>query len=212
MHSVHPEFEIRSLIYGLPITPLRISSGRISSPPSRSPRTSRSLPRSAPLNAGRVRNIFSQAIRLLPAAIRKAASFLFVGKAAEKEMMDAVRDLTTDYPDTVFYCKRLTRDEIKSLMSQCQCLVCASRDDPMAHLRHRGPVFGKARHRFRSHTGTAGLVTEGVDGFVYRDDEPRTAGQGSGMGHHPPEQLPPCSPPAAPSTSGIIPSRLSPTP
>ena len=172
MHSVHPEFEIRSLIYGLPDYAAEdfVRTDLFAS---------LKIPKDKPLFATvgsferrKGQDIFSKAIRLLPAAVRKSASFLFVGKAAEKEMMDAVRDLTTDYPDTVFYCKRLTRDEIKSLMSQCQCLVCASRDDPMPTFVTEGLIFGKPAI-VSEHTGTAGLVTEGVDGFVYRDDDPQ---------------------------------------
>ena len=86
-------------------------------------------------------------------------------------MMDAVRSLTADCPDNVFYVKRLTRDEIKSLMAQCTCLVCASRDDPMPTFVTEGLIFGKPAI-VSEHTGTAGLITEGVDGFVYEDDDP----------------------------------------
>ena len=116
-------------------------------------------------------DIFCKAIRLLPPETMKKASFLFVGKAAEPEMMDAVRSLTADCPDNVFYVKRLTRDEIKSLMAQCTCLVCASRDDPMPTFVTEGLIFGKPAI-VSEHTGTAGLITEGVDGFVYKDDDP----------------------------------------
>ena len=145
MHAVRPEFEIKQLIYGLPdyskedfpVYDLGYANGR---------------PLFVTVGSFERRkgqDIFCKAIRLLPPEVRQKASFLFVGKAADREMMDAVRNLTADCPANVFYCKRLSRDEIKSLMQQCTCLVCASRDDPM-------PTF----------------VTEGVDGFVYRDDDP----------------------------------------
>ena len=75
-------------------------------------------------------------------------------------MMDSVRTLTADYPENVFYCKRLTRDEIKSLMEQCTGLVCASRDDPKPSI-------------VSEHTGTAGLISEGRNGFVYHNDDPQ---------------------------------------
>ena len=80
--------------------------------------------------------------------------------------------LTADYPENVYYCKRLTRDEIKSLMEQCTGLVCASRDDPMPTFVTEGLIFGKPSI-VSEHTGTAGLVTEGVDGFLYKDDDPQ---------------------------------------
>ena len=116
-------------------------------------------------------DIFCNAIRLLKPEVRQKAAFLFVGKAADKSLKSAVDALVEDYPDTVFYRKRLERPEIKSLMDQCTCVVCASRDDPMPTFVTEGLIFGKPSI-VSEHTGTAGLVTEGVDGFVYRDDDP----------------------------------------
>ena len=167
MHAVRPEFEIRPLIYGLPdyaqesfpVYDLGYANGR---------------PLFVTVGSFERRkgqDIFCQAIRLLPPEVREKASFLFVGKAADREMMNAVRSLTADYPQNVFYCKRLSRDEIKSLMSQCTCLVCSSRDDPMPTFVTEGLIFGKPSI-VSEHTGTAGLITEGVDGFVYPNDDP----------------------------------------
>ncbi len=168
MHAVRPNFEIRQLVYGLPDyaaenfvrTDLGYNCGR---------------PLFATVGSFERRkghDIFCKAIRLLPPELREKASFLFVGQASDKEMMDSVRALTADYPENVFYCKRLTRDEIKSLMEQCSCLVCASRDDPMPTFVTEGLIFGKPSI-VSEHTGTAGLITEGVDGFVYHDDDPQ---------------------------------------
>lgn len=188
MHSVHPEFEIRSLIYGLPDYAAEdfVKSDIFAD---------LGIPKDKPLFATvgsferrKGQDIFSKAIRLLPPDVRNKASFLFVGKAAEKDMMDAVRDLTLDYPETVFYCKRLTRDEIKSLMSQCSCLVCASRDDPMPTFVTEGLIFGKPAI-VSEHTGTAGLVTEGVDGFVYHDNDPQQLADALEQAITHPEQL-----------------------
>ena len=167
MHAVRPDFPIGQLIYGLPDyaqenferTDLGYSCGR---------------PLFATVGSFERRkghDIFCKAIRLLPPEVREKASFLFVGQASDKEMMDSVRALTADYPENTFYCKRLTRDEIKSLMVQCTCLVCASRDDPMPTFVTEGLIFGKPSI-VSEHTGTAGLITEGVDGFVYPNDDP----------------------------------------
>ena len=98
-------------------------------------------------------------------------SFPVYDKAADKDIKNTVDTLVEDYPDTVFYRKRLERPEIKSLMDQCACVVCASRDDPMPTFVTEGLIFGKPSI-VSEHTGTAGLVTEGVDGFVYKDDDP----------------------------------------
>ena len=140
----------------------------------------------------------------------KKASFLFVGKAAEAEMMDAVRSLTADCPDNVFYVKRLTRDEIKSLMAQCTCLVCASRDDPMPTFVTEGLIFGKPAI-VSEHTGTAGLITEGVDGFVYEDDDPEKLAERRPGPSSTRKSWLPCAPPAVSFTKVITPSRRFPT-
>ena len=168
MHSVRPDFAIEQLIYGLPDYAaeqfprydIGFAGGRTLFV------TVGSLePRKGP-------DIFCNAIRLLPSAVREKAAFLFVGKAADKGMYNAVDALVRDYPQTVFYRKRLERPEVKSLMEQCNCVVCASRDDPMPTFVTEGLIFGKPSI-VSEHTGTAGLVTEGVDGFLYKDDDPQ---------------------------------------
>ena len=123
MHAVRPEFEIKQLIYGLPdyskedfpVYDLGYANGARSS----SPWVRSSAQRSGYLLQGH------------PAAAPRGTAESLVplcGQGSDREMMDAVRNLTADCPANVFYCKRLSRDEIKSLMQQCTCLVCASRD------------------------------------------------------------------------------------
>lgn len=184
MHSVRPDYKVEQLIYGLPDyaqdifepydlsftggKPLFVTVGSLE------------------LRKGP--DIFCNAIRLLPTAVREKAAFLFVGKASDKDMLDAVKSLTEDYPDTVFYRKRLERPEIKSLMQQSTCLVCASRDDPMPTFVTEGLIFGKPAI-VSEHTGTAGLVTDGVDGFIFREDDPEQLAAALTKAIQNPEQL-----------------------
>ena len=168
MHSVRPDFEIEQLIYGLPDYAAE-----------QFPRYDISFAGGRPLfvTVGSLEHrkgpdIFCNAIRLLPSAVREKAAFLFVGKAADKGMYNAVDSLVRDYPQTVFYRKRLERPEVKSLMEQCNCVVCASRDDPMPTFVTEGLIFGKPSI-VSEHTGTAGLISEGRNGFVYHDDDPQ---------------------------------------
>ena len=168
MHSVRPDLAIEQLIYGLPdyaqetfpVYDISYAGGRplFVTVGSFEPRKGQ--------------DIFCRAIRLLKPEVREKAAFLFVGKPADKSLKNAVDALVADYPDTVFYRKRLERPEIKSLMEQCACVVCSSRDDPMPTFVTEGLIFGKPSI-VSEHTGTAGLVTEGVDGFLYRDDDPQ---------------------------------------
>ena len=167
IHSVRPDFQVEQLIYGLPdyaqetfpVYDLSFVGGRplFVTVGSFEPRKGQ--------------DIFCNAIRLLKPEVRQKAAFLFVGKAADRDIKNTLDALIEDYPDTVFYRKRLERPEIKSLMDQCTCVVCASRDDPMPTFVTEGLIFGKPSI-VSEHTGTAGLITEGVNGFVYKDDDP----------------------------------------
>ena len=107
MHSVRPDFAIEQLIYGLPDYAAE-----------QFPRYDISFAGGRPLfvTVGSLEHrkgpdIFCNAIRLLPSAVREKAAFLFVGKAADKGMYNAVDSLVRDYPQTVFYRKRLERPE-----------------------------------------------------------------------------------------------------
>ena len=166
MLDVRPDFNIRPLIYGLP------DYAQEDFPREDLGYSSRPLFATVgSFERRKGQDILCKAIRLLDPAVRAKANFLFVGKAADKEMMDAVTALTDEHPENVFYCKRMSRSEIKCLMEQCTGLICASRDDPMPTFVTEGLIFGKPSI-VSEHTGTAGLITEGVDGFVYNDDDP----------------------------------------
>ena len=167
MHEHRPDFPIGQLIYGLPdyardtFEPYDIGYAG-------------GLPLLVSVGAFEMRkgqDILVQAIRMLPDEVRSKAAFLFVGKGADKRLLADVQQLAADYPSNVFYVSRLTRSEIKSLMQQCACTVCSSRDDPMPTFVTEGLIFGKPGI-VSEHTGTAGLITEGVDGFVYHNDSP----------------------------------------
>ena len=172
LHSIRPGFEVRQLIYGLPdyaretFAPYDISyaGGR---------------PLFVSVGAFEPRkgqDILAEAIRLLPEETRRKAAFLFVGKGSDKALLADVRALVREFPREVFYVKRLAREEIKSLMDQCACVVCSSRDDPMPTFVTEGLIFGKPAI-VSEHTGTAGLVTDGTDGFIYPDDDPAQLAQ-----------------------------------
>ena len=73
-----------------------------------------------------------------------------------------------------------------------------------------GLIFGKPAI-VSEHTGTAGLITEGVDGFVYEDDDPEKLAERLAWAIEHPEKRLPCAPPAVSFTRVITPSRRFPT-
>lgn len=206
MHSVRPEFNIRPLIYGLPdYAAEKFSHYDLSYAGGR--------PLFATVGSFENRkgqDIFCKAIRLLPPETMKKASFLFVGKAAEAEMMDAVRSLTADCPDNVFYVKRLTRDEIKSLMAQCTCLVCASRDDPMPTFVTEGSSSASPPS-CRSTPAPPGSSPRAWTVSSTRTTTPKSWPSGWPGPSSTRKSWLPCAPPAVSFTRVITPSRRFPT-
>ena len=164
MHSVRPDFQIEQLLYGLPDLTLE-------------PRADRDFTKDGKvlfINVGSVdkrkgQDILARAIRKLPAEDLAKAHFLFAGKPIDPEIFREVESLTQQYPENVSHIPWLSREEIKALMSQCNCIVCSSRDDPMPTFVTEGAMFGKPSI-ISEHTGTAALISQAENGFVYRND------------------------------------------
>lgn len=168
MHSVRPDFEIEQLIYGLSDyakddyqnRDFGVEDGKVF------------FATVGSFETRKGQNILAEAILLLsPEEIEKTV-FLFVGRVLEQSVYDEVKVLTEKYPKNVLYIERLTRDEIKSLMSQCSGVICSSTDDPMPTFVTEAAMFGKPAI-VSEHTGTAGLITHGKDGFIYHNNDPK---------------------------------------
>ena len=169
MHSVRPKFKIKQLLYGLPdyaqdsFAKLDLSFAK----------GKQLFVTIGSLEHRKGQDILCEAIRILPKEKREKAAFLFVGKAMnyDQAMFHTVHRLVEQFPECVCYQEKLSRDEVKSLMQQCDCVVCASRDDPMPAFVTEGLIFGKPAI-VSEHTGTAGLIQDGRNGWIYHDDDP----------------------------------------
>lgn len=167
MHSVRPEFKIEQLLYGLSDyakdqfqnRDFGVEAGKVF------------FTTVGSFETRKGQNILAKAISLLASEEMEKAVFLFVGKVLEQYVYDEVKTLIEKYPNNVLYIERLTRDEIKSLMCQCSCVICSSTDDPMPTFVTEAAMFGKSAI-VSEHTGTAGLITHGKDGFIYHNDDP----------------------------------------
>lgn len=181
MHSVRPDFQIDQLIYGLPdyardtfpAYDLGYTGGK------------QLFVTVGSIERRKGQDVLCKAIELLPPDKLAKAAFLIVGKSLDAKLRAMVDALTASYPQNVFYRESLTRDEIKSLMGQCSCVICSSKDDPMPTFVTEGLIFGRPPI-VSEFTGTAGLIQEGVDGFVYRHNDPKQlAGRIEWMIDHP---------------------------
>ena len=102
---------------------------------------------------------------------RNAARFLFVGGSDEGALVEKIRLLAAEFPQSVFYAGPVSHAAALALLRRCTCAVCSSRDDPMPTYITEAAAFSRPSI-VSEHTGTAGLIEPGVNGFVYKDDDP----------------------------------------
>lgn len=116
-------------------------------------------------------SILLKAIEKLPPQIFAHCLFLIVGRPLDKEHLLLVQEAAEKYPENVCYIPSVPRDQIDSVYCQTDCIVCASEDDPMPVFVAEGWMCGTPCI-CSENTGTAPLITEGIDSFVYQDNNP----------------------------------------
>lgn len=166
MQSVRPEFKITQLLYGLPDY-------------SKEPSASFTYDKNDKLlfvHVGTIQkrkgqDILAKAIQMLKPEERRKAKFLFIGNVLEQQVFASIEDLLKCYPENVDYIQQLSRSEMKTLLRQCDCLICSSRDDPMPTVVTEAAMFGKPAI-ISENTGTAGLLQNGAEGWIYKNNSP----------------------------------------
>jgi len=117
-------------------------------------------------------DILCEAIRKLDTSVRDKCDFVFIGKPLLQDcrVNKEVLSLKHDFPESITLIDQLSRDEIFETISQCDCMICASRDDSM-------PIFIAEAMMFRKicicseNTGTAALIEHGENGFIYYNND-----------------------------------------
>jgi len=117
-------------------------------------------------------DIFAKAVLSMPQEIIKSADFLIIGRKIHDDVYDRVFILKKKYPENVTLINEVQRDELNEIYSCCDCIVCASRDDPMPVFIAEGMMFSKICI-CSENTGTAALIEDGINGFVYSNDDYR---------------------------------------
>lgn len=116
-------------------------------------------------------DIFAKAIMRMPKEYVEKCRFFIVGRKINDIIYDEVLRLKNMYPDAVTLINEVSRDEIRDVYNQCDAIVCASRDDPMPVFMTECLMLSKIAI-CSENTGTASLMKDGVNGFVYRNDDP----------------------------------------
>lgn len=121
-------------------------------------------------------DILVKAIRLLPASIREKCIFLFVGKCIDHGIFQQIKKLEMDYPNEVRQIDAIPHDEIFDLYRQAAAVICSSRDDPLpTFMAETMMVSGVCI--CSENTGTASVIKNGENGFLYQDDDPEQLAQ-----------------------------------
>ena len=110
-------------------------------------------------------DLLIQAIRRLPPELLKKCLFVFVGKPCYAPILTEILAITEEYPRNVLHIEELSRQDMLSLYMQIDCLICASRDDPMPIVVTEAMLMSKSVI-CSEHTGSADLLKQKDAGLI----------------------------------------------
>ncbi len=115
-------------------------------------------------------DIFAKAIMAMPKNYIEKCSFFIIGRSIDESVYKEVLSLEELYPEQVTLINEVSRNEIRDVYSQCDAIICASRDDPMPVFMTECLMLSKIAI-CSENTGTASLMQDGVNGFIYEDND-----------------------------------------
>ena len=121
------------------------------------------------INPIKGQDLLCTAIELLPEKILKNCLFYFIGNQSDKMTFAKLAALCEKYPENVVYGHTVPHDKISAVFSQSDCLICASRFDPLPTFITEGWMFGKFCLCSKN-TGTVSYIKDGLNGYVIDPD------------------------------------------
>jgi len=161
-----PQYRIRELIYPLPLLPTANDSRRIISD-GPSGITTFAIIGSVEKRKGQ--DILVEAINRLSESAFARSRFIFVGRGQEDDIVNLVISKSKQYPDKIIYIPQIDRNHIGQFYNQIDCLICASRDDPMPVVVAEACQTGKLII-CSDNAGSAQFIKEYNAGLIYHDD------------------------------------------
>ncbi len=116
-------------------------------------------------------DILLDAIELLPEETLQRCCFVFVGQAYDRDLAGRIREAIGRRPESVQYIPQIEREKMPGFYTEIDCLICASRDDPMPVVVTEACQFSKIVI-CSEHTGSARFLEQHEAGLVYRGDDP----------------------------------------
>lgn len=116
-------------------------------------------------------DILCEAIEKLSEKVWEKCKFIFVGKEIDEGIFAKIESCHERHSETIEIMPPVTRDELMRLYEESNCVICSSREDPMpvfmteCMMKSRVPICSE-------NTGTAGVLSDGYDGFIYCNNSP----------------------------------------
>lgn len=114
-------------------------------------------------------DILAQALLDMPAEQLQHGYFIFVGKKCCPENYQQIMQLRGKYPRNVLYIEELSTQELNSLYRQMDCLICASRDDPLPIVVTEAMEYSKVII-CSENTGSASILSSEKAGIIYKNN------------------------------------------
>ena len=114
-------------------------------------------------------DIFVKAILSMPEDYIKKCRFFIIGRNFDENIYREIENLKNLYPEQVTLINEVSRKELWDVYNQSHAVVCASRDDPMPVFMTETLMLSKIAI-CSENTGTASILDDGVNGFVYKDN------------------------------------------
>ena len=166
-----PHYEVNELLYGIEDVAHRHATATSSDR-----ETSTSAPDKAfvivgTLESRKGQDVLLEAIARLPEAAASRCRFLFVGSALNASILKDLEDAAQKRPGRVSYLGSLSREDCLRTIAEADCLICASRDDPMPVVVAEACMFSKPTI-CSEHAGTTSCLSAYKAGMVYHDNSP----------------------------------------
>lgn len=105
----------------------------------------------------------------LPEKIRCECELLFIGQVLDNDIEKKIMDAAGE-GNNVKVIKPVEHDKVMQLFSESTAVLVPSRDDPLPVTATEAFILGKPCI-VSDHTGTASFITDGVDGFIFENED-----------------------------------------
>nr|WP_286676260.1 glycosyltransferase [Clostridium sp. ZBS17] len=115
-------------------------------------------------------DVLADAILKLHEKDRKKALFVFIGRQCSSSVYEKVQQVIKEFPNDTKYIEELGQDSLHKFYQQMDCLICASKDDPMPIVVTEAMMLSKLII-CSENTGSAEIIKEMKSGIVYTNND-----------------------------------------